>query len=170
MRDWLLFYATKSKYVHHDAFQIFIDFYIFQLNRHQLTSSPLFADGLETDNTSPDNSLQERQETVDEQTVACMDRCETILRLFLSLRESHYQVSRLWLLVHICLGCSFFLASNLNKARSRVVVGQDLELEHSKGSTASITRSGQRSGTNYSVHPHQSDILKTLKHVIGITY
>lgn len=159
----------EAQRVHHDAFQIFVNFYIFQLNRHQLTTSPLFADDLQADIYSRE-SLQGGQETVDDQTLACMNRCETILRLFLSLRKSHYQVSRLWLLVHICLGCSFYLASSSNKARARAELEKDLEVEHRRARQQLLREVVNNLEQNppYSVHPHQDDILKTLKQVIGI--
>ena len=159
----------------HDVFQIFVNFFIFQLHRHHLATPSLFADGLRSTSPLPLTTWETQGATASEaQNLLCMDRCETILRRFMSLRRAHHQASRLWILMHICLGCAFYLASqlkkNLNSAR-------DQEAEPSEHYTSEnqarhrllrdLAEDFEQS-LPYTMHPHHLDFLNALKHIIEI--
>lgn len=143
----------------HAVFQIFLNFFIFQLHRHLL---------LQIAPSRPE-TLQTNLDTEEEHTSICMRRCETILQDFLALRKSHYKTTRVWILIHICLSCSFFLASVLKKNanRRRDVPEQDstsprYQILHDLAEHFEQT-------IPYTIHPHHTEILKTLKDVIGMS-
>jgi hypothetical protein len=127
----------------------------------------LFANGLQITPPSPE-TLEENQETTEDHNSICMDRCEVILYLYLSLRKSHFQASRVWILIHICLSCSFFLASTLKKARDQG--GEDSKQDGNKARYQILRDMAEHfEGTiPYTIHPHHTDILNTLKDVIGM--
>lgn len=153
----------------HDVFQIFVNFFIFQLHRHHLATPSLFANGLRSTSLSPVTAW-ETQEVSEPQNLVCMDRCESILRRFMSLRRTHHQASRLWILMHICLGCAFYLASQLKKINAR-----DQEAESSEHGKKKARRRLLRDlaedfeqTPRYTMHRHHLDFLTALKHVIEI--
>lgn len=151
----------------HDVFQVFVNFFIFQLHRHQVTSTLSFTTGLQMTATSP-VTPGASQDATDNHNSICMDRCETMLHLFLSLRRSYYGVNRVWILVHIALSCSFFVASMLKK--NKADNGEDPEQESDKirwQVLRDLTEHFEQS-IPYTVHPHHMDILKALKGVIGM--
>lgn len=154
----------------HDVFQIFVSFFIFQLHRHHLAAPSWLANGLQSTSPSP-GTASGNQEATEAQNMACMDRCETILHRFMSLRRVRHQASCLWILMHICLGCAFYLAGQLkknddagdraaepsekdkNKARHRLLRDLADDFEQSLPST---------------MHPHHVDFLHALKHNIEV--
>lgn len=227
----------------HHTFQIFVNFFVFQLHRHHLTTtsddvlhgqghitaqhasmdgrrgSPsqgylttVLDDGTQEPRPQRSRSMQTQthhfnstqtqpstptptqtqpsssttSSSTADHTAICMDRCETVLRLFLSLRRSHYQASRVWTLMHICLSCSFFLGSTLKTAKVK------LKLKAKDGGDSDRQDRGRQDQQDrnriearysllrdlvehfeqtmpYTVHPHHGDIMKTLKEVIGMT-
>lgn len=153
----------------HDVFQIFVSFFIFQLHRHHLTASPLFANDLQT-NVSPSAMTGwENSEGTDAQRLVCTSRCETVLARFMSLRKANYEASRLWIIMHICLGCSFYLASQL---RMNVTEQQFEFSEHDKKNAhfrlLRDLAEGFEHDRPYTMHPQDMDVLNALKRMIEI--
>lgn len=151
----------------HDAFQIFVSFFIFQLHRHHL-AVPLFKSELQSTPPSPVTTW-ETQEASDAQNLVCMDRCETILRRFLSLRRVHHQASRLWILLHICLGCTIYLASQLKKdnARHHDVGSSEQDKDKDKARHRLLRKLAEdfEQDPPYAMHPHHVEALKHITEV-----
>ena len=153
----------------HNVFQIFVSFFIFQLHRHHLAAPSLFANGLQPTPPSPGTTWETPEATL-ARTLVCMERCETILRHFISLRRAHHQASRLWILMHICLGCAFYLASQLKKNNVRDQESESLEHDKNEARHRLLRDLAMEfeQSPPYTMHPHHMDFLNTLKHIIEI--
>ncbi|ETI21030.1 hypothetical protein G647_07373 [Cladophialophora carrionii CBS 160.54] len=149
------------------AFQIFVNFFIFQLHRHLLTARPLFANSAQITPRSPETG-EGNQDTAEDHNAICMDRCETILYLYLSMRKSHFQASRVWLLIHICISCSFFLATAMKKAKDQHGEDPKQDGDNSRYRILRDLAKHFEETIPYTIHPHHTDILNTLKDVIGL--
>ena len=152
----------------HHMFQTFVNFFIFQLHRHCMTDTASVGVGLHIMASSPEMLDTGQQPSVDHVST-CMRHCETILHHFLSLRRAHYQASRAWTMLHIGLSSAFFLASLLKKGRG------EFEEDH-RGFRNKARYQLLRDLANelektlpHTIHPHNTDILKTLKEMIGMS-
>lgn len=154
----------------HDVFQIFVSFFIFQLHRYHLTAPSLFANGPQSTSPLPEMAW-ENKETTETQNLVCMDRCETILRRFMSLRRANLQASRLWILMHICLGCALYLAGQLKKDNARDRDNNESPGEDTNSSRHQLLRGLAKDfehSLSYTMHPHHVGFLNALKHIVEI--
>ncbi|KAK5062760.1 hypothetical protein LTR84_004835 [Exophiala bonariae] len=149
----------------HDVFQIFVNFFIFQLHRHHL-AVPLFANQLQSTNNSP-ASIWGNQESNEVQNLMCMDRCEYILHRFMSIRRSNPQASRLWILMHISLGCTMYLASHLEKhtAGQREAESPDQSKITARHQLLRDVAEDLQQDPPSAMHPHHVDFLNALKNI-----
>ncbi|KIW12234.1 hypothetical protein PV08_09510 [Exophiala spinifera] len=150
----------------HDVFQIFVSFFVFQLHRHHLAAPTLFADGLQT--ASPSGTAEwESREGSEAQEQVCISRCETVLSRFMSLRKANYQASRLWIIMHICLGCGFYLAGQLKRN-----VEQEQVTSSEQGKRKAQLRLLRDLAQNFehelpcTMHPQDMDVLNALRRII----
>ncbi|KAK6386904.1 hypothetical protein LTS17_000168 [Exophiala oligosperma] len=152
----------------HDVFQIFVSFFMFQLHRHHLTAPPLFANGLQSASPSMMTGW-ETPEATEAQSMACTSRCETILRRFMSLRKADYQASRLWIIMHICLGCAFYLASELKKnvGDQQVAFPEQDKIRARHRLLHDLAETFEQI-LPYTIHPQDVDVLNALKQMIEI--
>ena len=175
----LLWEATAAEYLRdrrsciddtqrilHDVFQIFVNFFLFQLDRHHL-AAPLMC--LRED-SSPDATLDAEQDQAADPRHSCLERCDRILELFLSLRKSHSRASRLWILMHICFGCSFYIANELKRANTRLDGSIAPEsLQSRRQVLFDLAENLERKNPN-TMHPHYTDSLKALRQMIASLY
>lgn len=175
----LLWEATAAEYLRerktctddtqrllHDVFQIFVNFFLFQLRRHHL-AAPLLC--LREDG-SPNGTIDLEQEEGKNAGLSCLERCERILELFLSLRRSHCQASRVWILMHICFGCSFYIANELRTDKARLDGSHGSESSKSRRQLLFDLATNLEQITPSTMHPHYTDNLKALRQIMGTLY
>lgn len=120
----------------HDSFQIYSNYFIFQLRRQQ---------------SLVENGLQSHTSVPDPVSIRC---CLNVLQSYLELHQMSEKASRMWLLVHITLSCAYFLGvTRSSDEESKILLIQKL-------------CESQKIGDQSMIHQHYVTNLEILKRLI----